>query len=53
MAENGTMEYTDSSRAGMLFHPYDWEEIDCFLQNYNVIYKNINSKNEKIVIIKK
>lgn len=38
---------------GMLFHPYDWEEIDSFVQAYNVIYKATNSKNEKIVIIKK
>lgn len=53
MVEAGTMEYTDSSRKGMLFHPYNWEEIDSFVQGYNVIYKATNSKNEKIVIIKK
>ena len=53
MVENGTMEYTDSSREGMLFHPYEWEEVENFIQAYDVIYKATNSKNEKIVIIKK
>ena len=51
--EDGSMQYTDSSRAGMIFHPYEWGEIDVFLKKYNVIYKVLNSKNEKIVILKK
>lgn len=53
MIEAGTMEYTEEARKGMLFHPYDWEEIDAFLKSYNLIYKVTNAKNEKIVILKK
>lgn len=53
LIEAGTVEYTDSSRKGMLFHPYEWEEVENFIQAYDVIYKATNAKNEKIVIIKK
>lgn len=44
--EDGSLQYTDNSRGGMIFHPYEWEEINVFLKKYNVIYKVLNSKNE-------
>ena len=49
--EPGTMVYNEGTRSGMIFHPYDWDEIDKLFSNYNMIYRNLNSKNEKIVII--
>lgn len=50
--EDGSMQYTDCSREGMIFHPYEWEEIDRLLEGYNAIHKASN-KREKIVILKK
>lgn len=51
--EPGTMLYTEGTRRGMLFHPYDWDEITSLFGNYNIIYRNLNRKNEKVIIIKK
>jgi len=51
--ESGTLEYVDDTRMGMLFHPYDWGEIEALIQGYEVVYKATNVKKEKIVIIKK
>ena len=49
--EPGTMIYNEGTRSGMIFHPYDWNEIDELFRNYNIIYRNLNSKNEKIIIL--
>ena len=51
--EPGTMLYTEETRNGMIFHPYDWDEIARLCSEYNIIYKNLNRKNEKVIIIKK
>lgn len=51
--ENGTLEYTDESRSGMLFHPYEWEEIRTFFKECKIVYSATNMKNEKVVIVKK
>lgn len=53
MLEDGTMQYTYGARKGMLFHPYDWEQIEILLKNYNVIYKENKANGEKIVILQK
>lgn len=53
LLEDGSMEYTDESRKGMIFRPYDWEMIDELLRNHKVISKRINQKNEKMVVIQK
>lgn len=51
--EPGTMLYDEGTHKGMIFHPYDWDEISALFGNYNIIYRNVNGKNEKVIIIKK
>lgn len=51
--ELGTMLYKEGDRNGMIFHPYEWEEIGRLLRDCKIIYRSQNRKNEKIVIIKK
>ena len=51
--DDGTMQYTGGSRAGMLFNPYDWDKIDELLKSYNIVYKADKAKREKVVILKK
>lgn len=51
--EPGTMQYVSGSRKGMLFHPYEWEEVDCLLEKYEVVDKWSNQRNEKIVVLRK
>ena len=51
--EDGTMEYTLGSRAGMLFLPYDWEKIEKFLEGYEVIHRAEKGSRERVVIVKK
>ena len=53
MIEPGTMLYDEGERSGMLFHPYEWEEIAEFFQKYEIIYRCTNRRNEKNVIIRK
>ncbi len=51
--EPGTMQYVSGSRAGMLFHPYEWDEIERLLREYEIIEKWTNQKKEKIVVLRK
>lgn len=51
--EPGTMQYVNGSRKGMLFHPYEWEEIDRLLETYEMVEKWSNRRGEKIVVLKK
>lgn len=51
--EPGTMQYVSGWRKGMLFHPYEWEEIDGLLETYEMVEKWSNQKEEKIVVLKK
>lgn len=51
--EPGTMQYINGSRKGMLFHPYEWEEIDRLLETYEVVEKWSNRRWEKIVVLRK
>lgn len=51
--ELGTMQYVSGSRVGMLFHPYEWDEIDRLLGGYQIVAKWTNRKEEKIVVLKK
>lgn len=53
MLEPGTMLYKEGDRSGMVFHPYEWDEIDRLFRDCHIIYRIQNSKNEKILIIKK
>ena len=53
MIEPGTMLYTDETRNGLIFHPYGWDEIFDLIGSRDIIYQNINNKNEKVIIIKK
>jgi len=51
--EPGTMQYTSGERAGMLFHPYDREEIEKLLGQLEIIEKLTSRRNENIVILRK
>ena len=51
--EPGTMQYVSGSRKGMLFHPYEWDEIDRLLDGYQIVEKWTNQKEEKIVVLKR
>lgn len=51
--EPGTMQYVSTSRKGMLFHPYEWDEIDRLLEGYEIVEKWINRKEEKMVALRK
>ena len=51
--EPGTMQYVSGSRAGMLFHPYEWDEIERLLDGCQIVEKWMNQKEEKIVVLKK
>ena len=50
--EDGTMEYIKGNRDGMLFHPYDWFEIDELLKGHDIVYRD-KTKRERTVILKK
>lgn len=52
LLEDGSIKYTDKSREGMIFCPYDWEKIGVLLKDHKVISKRANKK-EKIVVIEK
>lgn len=51
--EPGTMQYVSGSRKGMLFHPYEWDEIDRLLEKHEIVEKWSNRRGEKIVVWKK
>ena len=51
--EPGTSQYVSGSRKGMLFHPYEWEEIDRLLEAYEIVEKWSNRRGEKFVVLKK
>ena len=51
--EPGTMQYISGSRAGMLFHPYEWEEIERLLEGHEIVEKWTNRKEEKMVVLRK
>ena len=51
--EPGTMQYVSGERTGMLFHPYEWEEINRLLAGYEIIETWTNQKEEKIVVLKR
>ena len=51
--EPGTMQYVSGSRKGMLFHPYEWEEIDRLLEEYEMVEKWSNRREEKVVVLRK
>lgn len=50
---DGTMQYTNGTRKGMLFHPYDQEKIRKLVKKYNVIYEAYHLPREKRIILKK
>ncbi len=41
------------SRGGMLFHPYDWAEIEELTAGYNISYKADKGKREHVAILRK
>lgn len=47
---DGTMLYTDQSRKGMYFRPYNWQMIQSLLDGYRLIYKK-EKQRERVVII--
>ena len=51
--EDGTMEYTEGCREGMLFNPYDEDKIDDLLQNFHIVYRGIRGNREVSIILKK
>ena len=53
MLEDGSMKYTEESRNGMIFCPYDLEKIDLLLKGYKIVSRRVNQKNEKLVVVEK
>ena len=51
--EDGTMEYVEGSRKGMLFRPYDWNMIDEYVRRYQVIYRAEKANRERVIILQK
>lgn len=51
--EPGTMQYVSGERAGMLFHPYEWEEIENLLEEYEIIERWTTRKGEQVVAVRK
>lgn len=51
--EDGTMEYVEGSRKGMLFRPYDWNMIDEYVKGYSVIYRAEKANRERVIILQK
>ena len=51
--EDGSMKYTEESRKGMIFCPYDWGRIDLLLKDCKILSKRVNRKNEKLVVVEK
>lgn len=51
--EPGTMQYVSGERAGMLFHLYEWEEIDRLLEKYEIVEKWTTRKGEQVVVVRK
>ena len=51
--EPGTMQYVSGSQKGMMFHPYEWDEIDRLLEDCQIVEKWTNRKEEKIVVLRK
>lgn len=50
--EDGTIQYAGGSRRGMLFSPFDWERIDGFLSGLEVMYRNENTREKRIILRK-
>lgn len=50
---DGTMEYTEGDREGMLFRPYDWDMIESLLKDCNIIYREEKANRERVVILQK
>ena len=51
--DDGTMEYTDGSREGMLFNPFEEDKIDELLRNYHIVHRVVKGNREVSVILKK
>ena len=51
--EPGTMQYTGGVRAGMLFHPYNREEIENLLEEYEIIEKWTTRRGEQVVVVRR
>ncbi|NLL90998.1 MAG: class I SAM-dependent methyltransferase [Ruminococcaceae bacterium] len=53
LLKDGTMKYTCGSRAGLLYHPYDWAGINTLLKDYRIVYKADKGERERSVILRK
>lgn len=51
--EPGTMQYVSGSRKGMLFHPYEREEIEQLLKGYEIIENWTTLRSENVVVLRK
>lgn len=51
--EEGTMEYIEGDRKGMLFRSYDWDMIEELLKDYNIIYREEKVNRERVIILQK
>lgn len=51
--EPGTLKYINGERTGMLFHPYDREEIESLLEDYEIIENWTTHRGEQVVIVRK
>lgn len=49
---DGSIQYTGSGkRAGMIFHPYSWAEIETLLAGRKLLCRQTNEKGEQVVIL--
>ena len=53
LLDDGSIQYTAPAKAGMIYHPYDADALDNFLEGKIIIHRNAGPKDELVVIIKK
>lgn len=52
--EDGSILYTGAGRhQGMIFHPYDWNEIEDLLHGQEILYRAVNEKGEQVAAFQK
>ncbi len=50
---DGSIQYTSSTKKGMIFHPYNTDELAKLLKGKNIIHQNTSSNGELVVMLKK
>lgn len=53
LLDDGSIQYTSAARKGMIFHPYNTNELAKLLKGKNIIHQSTGSNGELVVILKK